>query len=222
VFYTGAPGLDQVYHMPLLSKEQLTSKLGLDLSKPVLLVTYHPLTLEKSSSAVQVKELLAAIESTGFQTVFTKANADPQGRVINQLLETFCQRRPDQYKLSDNLGQPLYYSCLKHFALMAGNSSSGIIEAPSFSMPVVNIGDRQQDRVRAGNVVDVVCKTKDILRAIKRAANPDFRRTLRGLKNPYDRYRDGKTSWRIKEILRKASLSEDLIKKKFFDLNKAF
>ncbi len=218
VFCMGTPGLDHIYRVNFLSKKQLAEKLVLDLSKPVLLVTYHPVTLDKESPSKQIKEILAAITSSGYSAVFTKANADPEGMLINKMIAKFCHRHPQKYKLFDNLGQPLYYSCLKHLSMMIGNSSSGLVEAPSFHMPVINIGDRQRDRIKASNVMDVVCCQQDILNAIRKAVHPDFRRRLQGSKNPYDRYADGKTSWRIKEILRTVPLGEDLIKKKFFDM----
>jgi len=219
VYYTGAPGLDQMYHLNLLTKKQLALKLGFNLSEPVLLVTYHPVTLGNVLALKYIREVLKAIALSGFQAIFTKANADPEGLIINKEIKIFCQSQPQRYRLFDNLGQLLYYSCLKHFSLMVGNSSSGLIEAPSFGMPVVNIGDRQQDRVKGINVIDVPCHYQNILKGIQRAVSPDFYKSLQGCKNPYERYRDGKTSWRIKEMLRTISFNKLMIKKKFFDLN---
>jgi len=102
--------------------------------------------------------------------------------------------------------------------VMVGNSSSGLVEAPSFHLPVVNIGDRQQDRVRGANVLDVPCRHEEILKAIQKATSSTFRKSLYNRKNPYARYGDGRTSWRIKEILRTVLLDERMRKKKFFDL----
>ena len=100
---------------------------------------------------------------------------------------------------------------------MVGNSSSGLTEAPSFHLPVVNIGDRQRGRVRAANVIDVPCSQKDILRGIQKACSRRFRISLRGMKNPYQRYHDGKTSERIKNVLKRVALSDGLLKKSFHD-----
>ncbi len=216
VFNLGAAGLDHIYRMDLLSKDALYQGLGLDLREKTLLVTFHPMTRERSSTAKQVQQLLLAVASSGCQAVFTKANADPEGLIINRALALFCRRDPSRYKFIDNMGQLLYYSALKHMDAMVGNSSSGMVEAPSFHMPVVNIGDRQDGRIKAANVLDVDCVSAQITRAIRLAFSPRFRRSLKSLKNPYDRFRDGKTSLRLKEILRKLSLDESLIKKKFY------
>ena len=150
--------------------------------------------------------------------MFTKANADAHGREINREIAAFCESNPARFRFFDNLGQKVYLSCLKHLDLMIGNSSSGLTEAPSFKMPVVNIGDRQKGRTRAANVIDTGYDAEEILEGIRRANSSEFRNSLSDLKNPYDRFEDGKTSWRIKEALKKAVLDRDLLQKRFFDL----
>jgi UDP-hydrolysing UDP-N-acetyl-D-glucosamine 2-epimerase len=218
VFNFGAPGLDQIYRSDFLSKSQLEQELGFPLKDPVALVTYHPVTRDRDSAIVQVKCLTAAIKSSGITTLFTMANADAQGAVINSHLQKACAENPDQFKWVPHLGHRRYLSCLKHFAVMVGNSSSGLTEAPSFRLPVVNIGDRQRGRVRAANIIDVPCAQAAIEGGIKRALSSRFRDSIRGMHNPYDRFHDGSTSDRIKNILKETDTCEDLLKKHFKDL----
>ncbi len=144
VFAFGAPGLDALRHITLLTKEELESRLDFRIQSPAAIVTYHPVTLEKDTAEAHIKSLLSALLEEGIRAVFTKANADPQGRLINDIIADFCRNRPDDYRLFDNLGQRVYLSCLSNFDMMIGNSSSGLIEAPSFRLPVVNVGDRQK------------------------------------------------------------------------------
>ncbi|MGO8787562.1 MAG: UDP-N-acetylglucosamine 2-epimerase [Terriglobia bacterium] len=218
VFNFGAPGLDPLYGSTLLTQPQLERELGFRLQEPAALVTYHPVTRDADSAVAQVHCLVAAIESSGLNAVFTMANADAQGALINTRLQAVCAQTPERFKWIPHLGHRRYLSCLEHFAVMVGNSSSGLTEAPSFRLPVVNIGDRQRGRIRAANVIDVPCSRDAILKGIKRAISPRFRASLRGLRNPYDRFHDGRTSERIKDVLKKVSLSGDLLKKTFHDL----
>jgi GDP/UDP-N,N'-diacetylbacillosamine 2-epimerase (hydrolysing) len=218
VFNFGAPGLDQLYVSPLLTRFELEQKIGLSLKDPIAIVTYHPVTRERGDGAVQINCILAAIKASGLKAVFTMANADAGGPLVNSRLEAACAQNPDQFKWLPHLGHRPYLSCLKYFALMIGNSSSGLTEAPSFGLPVVNIGDRQRGRVRAANVIDVRCTKTTILRGIKKALSPRFRSSLRGMRNPYDRFRDGRASERIKHTLKHTHLSDAFVKKRFHDL----
>lgn len=218
VFNFGAPGLDQIYEAPLLTCAQLEQELGLSLQDPVALVTYHPATQDRGSVDTQVRHLAGAIKASKLNAVFTMANADAQGASINTRLRALCAQTPGKFKWIPHLGHRRYLSCLAHFAVMVGNSSSGLTEAPSFRLPVVNIGDRQRGRVRAANVIDVPCSRAAILEGIKRAISLRFRASLRGMRNPYERFHDGRTSERIKDVLKHVSLSSDLLKKRFRDL----
>jgi UDP-hydrolysing UDP-N-acetyl-D-glucosamine 2-epimerase len=218
VFNFGAPGLDQLYGSALLTRTQLEQELGFSLRDSVALVTYHPVTRGAGSPSAQVDCLVAAIKASGLKAVFTMANADAHGSLINNRLLTVCAQNPERFKWIPHLGHHRYLSCLEHFAVMVGNSSSGLTEAPSFQLPVVNIGDRQRGRVRAANVIDVPCARAAILEGIKRAISPRFRTSLRGMRNPYDHFHDGRASERIKDVLKHVNLSEDLLKKSFYDL----
>ena len=216
VFNFGAPGLDQIYGSALFTRPQLEQELGFRIEGPVALVTYHPVTRDRGSVDAQVNSLVSAIKASPLTAVFTMANADAQGARINTRLEMMCQQNPERFKWVPHLGHHRYLSCLKHFSVMVGNSSSGLTEAPSFRLPVVNIGDRQQGRLRAANVIDVACSRTAILKGIQRAISPRFRASLRGMRNPYDRFHDGRTSERIKDVLKHVCLSESLLKKAFY------
>jgi UDP-hydrolysing UDP-N-acetyl-D-glucosamine 2-epimerase len=218
VFNFGAPGLDQLYGSPLLTRSQLEREQGFGLQDSVALVTYHPVTRDAGSAATQIRCLVGAIKASGLKAVFTMANADAQGALINTYLQAVCAQSPTRFKWIPHLGHRRYLSCLEHFAVMVGNSSSGLTEAPSFRLPVVNIGDRQRGRVRAANVIDVPCTQAAILQGIKRALSSRFKVSLRGMHNPYDRFHDGRTSERIKDVLKLVSLSDGWLKKNFHDL----
>ena len=217
VYNFGAPGLDQIHRSPLMTRRELEQDLGIDLKRPVALVTYHPVTRGHNDVVTELREITGAIEASGLAAVFTAANADAQGTRINARLQSVCFKNPDRFTWVAHLGHRRYLSCLAHFSVMVGNSSSGLTEAPSFRLPVVNIGDRQRGRVRAANVIDVPCAEAAILRGLRRATSSRFKVSLRGMRNPYDRYRDGRASERIKNVLRDIDLSGDFLKKGFHD-----
>ena len=220
VFNVGAPGLDQLYKTKHLTLAELSQHLDFKFKSQFALITYHPVTLEKGNPKQEIMNLLNALKSFPFPVVFTKANADPYGSIINETIAAFCNKKPSQYHLYDNLGM-VYYSCLKHCSLMIGNSSSGIIEAPSFALPVVNIGDRQKNRVKAKNIIDVACTIADIRRGIRKALSKEFRNNIKDVQNPYDFYKDGRTSYRIKEKLKALNINGNLLKKSFRDIGYA-
>lgn len=218
VFNYGAPGLDNIYRLSLMTKPELEKSLGFKFGEKTALVTYHPVTLEINSAEEQIINLLEAVKEFNLKVIFTKANADTYGRVINQKIEEFVKTNPEQYRLFESLGQIRYLSTLKYIDLMIGNSSSGLLETPSFKLPVVNIGDRQKGRIRAKNVIDVGYSKEEIKRGIEKALSVEFANYISDLINPYDKYADGKVSWRIKEKLKEIDLSNGLIKKSFFDI----
>lgn len=218
IFNYGAPGLDSIYRLSLLNREQLEEVFQFSLAGVVALVTYHPVTTEPGSALLHLEELIKALKNTGVRAIFTKANADTDGVAINQRLAEVCKNNPEDYKLFDSLGQMKYLSCLKSLDLMVGNSSSGLIEAPSFRLPVVNIGERQKGRIKAKNVLDVGNSAEEISGGITRVLSVDFKILLEDMENPYDIFRDGKTSWRIKEKLKSIEISQQLTKKEFQDI----
>ena len=215
VTVSGAPSLDNLQEMPLFSAEEFEERFGVPLAPDNLLVTYHPVTLEYEHLGEQVENLFAALEQSGRPLLFTSANADTHGREINSRIRAFVAEN-SQAHLVDNLGTRGYFSAMALAAAMVGNSSSGILEAASFGLPVVNVGNRQQGRVRAANVVDTGYGQEAILAGIRRALDPAFRCSLAGMVNPYG---DGGAASRIVERLATVDLDDRLIQKAFFDLD---
>lgn len=211
----GAPSLDNLQQLSFLTAEQINNQFGALPTAETLLVTYHPVTLEYSQAEAQINALLGVLEKTGRPLLFTLGNADTSGRLLNQKVQNFVQRCP-QAGMVENLGTRGYFSVMKIVAAMVGNSSSGIIEAASFDLPVVNVGIRQQGRVRGKNVIDTGSKTEEILAGIKQAVDPEFRAGLRGMINPYG---CGQAAESIVEKLRRVELGSGLILKSFHDLS---
>ena len=213
VVVSGAPSLDQLPSLELLTFEQLRHTYGLRGEGAPLLVTYHPVTLESGQTEWQVDELLAALERCDRPILFTQPNADTHGRMIWDKIKQFVQRYP-QADMVDNLGTRAYFSMMACAAAMVGNSSSGIVEAPSFGLPVVNIGTRQDGRLKAENVIDVGNQREQIMRGITEALSPTFRERLRGLMNPYG---DGSATPKIVSRLHEVALDDRLLRKRFID-----
>lgn len=216
VFCFGAPGLDNLYKMKLLGRTELAKRLGIPAEMPWGVVTYHPATLEKGSAGTQMKTILAALDR--FQEIcwiFTLPNADTESRAIIKAIEDYVKKNSGRTFLFSSLGQLKYLSLIKNSVVMAGNSSSGIIEAPSFKLPVVNIGSRQMGRIRAKNIIDVPLSGENrIASAINKALSGKFRRSLTGLKNPYG---NGSVSKKVVAVLKKIPLSNKF-RKHFYDL----
>ena len=208
---SGSPAIDSILIVDPIDKAALDAEFGMDLSR-TLLITYHPVTLNGDSSE-QVLSLLAAVEASDCSLLFTYPNADSDnGRVI-QLVKEFV-RKHDNARLLPNLGHRRYHNVQRYVAAMVGNSSSGIIEAASFGLPVVNIGSRQAGRIRASNVIDVDGSREEIARGIHKALSPEFREKLRNIKNPYG---DGGAAEKILAALKNVKLGPDLLMKKFVD-----
>jgi UDP-hydrolysing UDP-N-acetyl-D-glucosamine 2-epimerase len=208
---TGAPGLDRIRAARLLSRAAVAEALGLPVAGPWLLVTFHPVTLEYRDTERHIDELLAALDKVEAALVVTYPGADTEGQTIIERLEEFAGRHGN-VRLSKSLGDRLYLSLLRHADAMVGNSSSGLIEAPSFGLPVVNIGSRQAGRLRGANVIDVGPGRDEILRGIEAALVPGLRARLRAAPNPYG---DGRTAPRIVRVLREVELTPRLIQKRF-------
>ncbi len=216
VFCFGAPGLDNICNLKLMEREDLSENLGIPNDKKWGTVTYHSVTLEKGTADYQISELLKALaKRSDVYWIFTLPNADTGGRVIIDRIEEFISEYPEKGKVFASLGQLRHLSLAKHAELMVGNSSSGIIEAPSFGLPVVNIGDRQAGRVRAKNVIDVEEFSEvRISGALEKAISIEFKCSLKGMTNSYG---EGNSSGKIVDVLKNLPL-DDLIKKQFHDL----
>lgn len=214
VVVSGAPSLDNLRTLRLLNAGELASAYGVPVNRPFLLVTYHPVTLEYDQTESQVREVLAALEKVDLDLVFTYPNADTSGRLILEMIQGFAAERPGTHVLV-NVGTAAYFGLMSAAAAMVGNSSSGLIEAPSFRLPVVDIGNRQRGRVRATNVIGCRPERGEIVEAIRQATSAEFRASLTDLVNPYG---DGRAAERIVRTLKETALDERLLLKRFYEV----
>jgi len=212
VFTVGAFGLDNIARLPLLGREEIERALGFSFLPRNALVTFHPVTLEKETSEAQCGELMAALEDTGgLGIIWTRPNADTEGRIINRLIDEFVARHPQRSAAFTSLGTRHYLSVLKHVDCVIGNSSSGLIEAPSLRTATINIGDRQRGRLRAASVVDCRPEREDIRAAIEKIRAPAFRELVSAADNPYGTAGAAVRTW---EVLRTYPL-QGILKKSF-------
>ncbi|MEB2810788.1 UDP-N-acetylglucosamine 2-epimerase [Campylobacter upsaliensis] len=212
IFNVGSLAGENVKKLKLLSKKELESELGLSL-KNFLLITYHSETLNLQNTKKEVQILLDFLDTLKDITlIFTKANADENGLLINQALKNFCLKNSHKAKLFDNLGALKYLSALKHAKAVVGNSSSGICESGFFKTPCINIGDRQKGRIRGDNIID--CKMKDLKKAFKRLESKEFKEKLKHFKNPFESKKS--PSIFIKDVIKNTNLAT-ILQKDFVD-----
>jgi len=220
VFNVGALSVENIRKLPLMSKEELERDIGFDLGNRYFLATFHPVTLEHSTAEDQIKNLLNALDKVitdsndPIKILFTKANTDTGGRIINHLIDDYVAAHSDKAIAFNSMGQIRYLSAMKHAAVVVGNSSSGIIEAPSFKVPTVNVGDRQKGRVKPESVINCSPEKDEIIKPIQRAISRDFRESIREMMNPYEKEN---TAGNIKNIIMKSEL-DSILKKTFFDI----
>jgi UDP-hydrolysing UDP-N-acetyl-D-glucosamine 2-epimerase len=210
VINTGALGIDNIVSMPMLSRDELEAQLGWPITAKTALFTYHPVTLSDSDTRQDIAAILQTVKDSGINVLFTYANADGGGRIINREIEAFAQTDAGKYKVVKSLGQLRYLSALRHVDLLIGNTSSGIIEAASFQKPVVNIGDRQKGRLRNENVLD--CAIADLPGAVQKALSETFRQQCSQVKNLYG---EGNAAGKIVAALERTAWS---CQKSFYDL----
>jgi len=212
IFMTGSPALDRLRELPRLPRRELERSLGLDLRAPVLVAAYHPETLAADRGLSQCRAMLAALGRTRGTIVLTAPNADAGGRAVRAELEAFVRRSGGRAKLFDSLGQKRFYSLLAVADAMVGNSSSGILEAPYFGLPVVNLGARQDGRERLGPTIEVPRPTAaSVGAALRRALSPAYRARLRRRAAA-----GGSPSDRIVGVLKRIKW-DDLLVKRFHD-----
>jgi GDP/UDP-N,N'-diacetylbacillosamine 2-epimerase (hydrolysing) len=215
VFNVGALGIENIRRTELMACGELADAIGFRLEKPYFLVTFHPVTLEKSTSGGQFQALLDALDTfTEYNVIFTKANSDTDGRVINRMIDEYAEKQSERCLAVASLGALRYLSAMKYANAVIGNSSSGIVEAPSFKIPTINIGDRQKGRIQAASILNCSPDADAIKRAILRVLSPAFQASLPGLSNPYDRPGTCSTIVRILETAKNI----DIIKKAFHDV----
>ncbi len=215
VFNVGALGIDNIKKLRLLSKNEIEKKLGIKFKNKNLLITYHPVTLRENESEKEFMVLLNVLkELNDTLLIFTKPNADTEGRRIIKLIEEFVKENSDKAVTFISLGQLNYLSLMKYVDAVVGNSSSGIIESPSFKVPTINIGDRQKGRIRAKSVIDCNPREDEIRKALELIYDKDFRNSIKDVINPYG---DGNSAPKIKDILKNYNI--DSIEKSFYNIN---
>ncbi|CAN5165063.1 UDP-N-acetylglucosamine 2-epimerase [soil metagenome] len=211
----GALGIENINKLNLLPKPAFEESIGLKLNQTNILITFHPVTLEDATAEKQFKLLLDAVdELKDASIIFTKANADTDGRVINDLIDEYAGRHSEKAVAFASLGQLRYLSALQFMDVVVGNSSSGLIEVPSFKKPTVNIGDRQRGRIKAASVIDCEPTHAGIKAAIEKALSAEFNNSLKTMVNPYG---TRNASEDIVPLLKNIAL-DDLLKKKFYNL----
>ena len=216
VFYVGAIGVENIKRVPLMSQAELEDSIRFKLGEKSLLVTYHPVTLENHTAADQCQNLLEALdEFPEYKVIFTLPNSDTDGRVIIRLINEYVSLHPERCMAIPSLGLQRYLSALKCVSAVVGNSSSGIIEVPSFGIPTLDIGNRQKGRIAAESVVHCGNDSRSIIEGMQQVLSDVFRKQVKHVLNPYEK-RD--TTKNIYKIISTYPL-ENLRQKKFYDVN---
>jgi GDP/UDP-N,N'-diacetylbacillosamine 2-epimerase (hydrolysing) len=216
VFNVGGMGIENIQRLKLLNREDFEASIDFKLAKSNLLVTYHPVTLENASAKEQFQALLDAIDLLdNTHIIFTKANSDTDGRVINQMIDDYVVQNKHKAVGFPSLGQLRYLSALQYVDAVVGNSSSGIAEVPSFKKVTINIGDRQKGRLKASSVIDCEPTFDAINQALETALSDAFKAKLTKTVNPYG---DGQASKKIIPMLKQV-LSSNQLKKRFYDIS---
>lgn len=216
VYNVGATGVENILNVELMDKSDLERSIGFKLDTDFALVTFHPATMEEATAGEQVNELFNALDQfKDIKFIFTKANSDANGRIINQMIDEYVNNNPNTVAFT-SLGIVRYLSAMKYAIMVIGNSSSGIYEAPSFRIPTINIGDRQKGRLQGETVINCEANAQEIVDAINLGRSIEFRNSLIDTRSPYE---GSNPSQEIVNII-KEYLNNDKIdlKKKFYDL----
>lgn len=215
VFYVGAIGVENIKRIAPLSKTELETSIGFELGEKSLLVTYHPVTMEDHTAAGQCRNLLNALdEFPEYRIIFTLPNSDTDGRIIIRQLNEYVRLHPERCMAIPSLGLQRYLSALRYVDAVIGNSSSGIIEVPSFGIPTLDIGDRQKGRIAADSVWHCGTGREDIKDGLRTILSKDFKLKAKGCSNPYEKMNTVETVWKV---IKQYPL-DNLVNKKFFDL----
>jgi GDP/UDP-N,N'-diacetylbacillosamine 2-epimerase (hydrolysing) len=214
VFLVGGLGVDNIKRLQLLDRAELEDSLDFKLGKKNLLITFHPVTLEKGTAANQMSELLAALaDLQDTHLIFTMPNADTDGRVLIRMVEQFVENH-ENARAYVSLGQLRYLSCITHVDGVIGNSSSGLAEVPSFRKGTINIGDRQRGRLQATSVINCEPTRLAVTASLQRLYSTEFQSSLNAVRNPYG---DGGASEKIIATIKTVAL-DGLVKKHFYDI----
>lgn len=219
VFNVGAIGIENIdVDEGLMSKKELEEALNWELDLPYGIITFHPVTLESESTEKQMQQLFSALDlNSEYQYIFTKGNSDSNGRILNKQIDDYVLSRKN-CKVYTSLGTKRYLSAVKYSSMVIGNSSSGIIEVPTFKVPSINIGDRQKGRIQAKSVINCKPDINDIDGAIKTAMSSNFIEKISNVKNPYKKI--GTINNIIKEISKSLLINGIELKKTFYDIKK--
>lgn len=216
VYNVGALGVENAKKVSLLSKEELEKQIGVHIVSPTIIVTYHPVTLETLTAKEQFENILTVLDKyKEVFIIFTKANADADGRIINQMIDKYVNENNARCAVYVSLGQLRYLSALQYVDMVLGNSSSGLIEVPSFHIPTINIGDRQRGRSCAGTVINCGNTVEEIEQAFQMALSEKSMHSFANVNNPYEK--EG-TSDKIVETICNALNYGIVMKKSFYDI----
>jgi GDP/UDP-N,N'-diacetylbacillosamine 2-epimerase (hydrolysing) len=216
VFNVGAIGIDNIRKIDLLDRNSFEESIQFQLGKRNLLITFHPVTLESTTAKKQYANLLVALDQLEeTHLIFTKANADTDGRIINEMIDQFVQEKSANMVAFTSLGQARYLSAMQYMDGVVGNSSSGLLEVPSFKIGTINIGDRQLGRIKSSSVIDCDPTTDSIKEAIQLLYSAQFQRLLKSVENPCDQ---GDTAEKIVDVICAYPL-DGILKKEFYDFN---
>lgn len=217
VFYVGALGVENIKKINLMTKEELERSIHFEIDENTVIVTYHPVTLENNTVEEQFLNLLEVLDrNPKIRMIFTKANADTNGRIVNELIDKYAAQNSERACAFMSLGQKRYLSALKYCRIVIGNSSSGIIEAPSFGKPIINIGDRQKGRICADSVINCGYTQQEIQRAMETALTEEFENKARNCRNPYEKEN---TVANIISVIKDYLLNDKIkLKKGFYDI----
>lgn len=217
VFYVGALGVENIKKINLMTKEELERSIHFEIDENTVVVTYHPVTLENNTVEEQFLNLLKVLDrNPKIRMIFTKANADTNGRIVNDLIDKYAAQNSERACAFMSLGQKRYLSALKYCRIVIGNSSSGIIEAPSFGKPIINIGDRQKGRICADSVINCGYTQQEIQQAMETALTEEFENKARNCRNPYEKEN---TAANIISVIKDYLLNDKIkLKKGFYDI----
>ena len=217
VFYVGALGVENIKKINLMTKEELERSIHFEIDENTVVVTYHPVTLENNTVEEQFLNLLEVLDrNPKIRMIFTKANADTNGRIVNELIDKYAAQNSERACAFMSLGQKRYLSALKYCRIVIGNSSSGIIEAPSFGKPIINIGDRQKGRICADSVINCGYTQQEIQQAMETALTKEFENKARNCRNPYEKEN---TAANIISVIKDYLLNDKIkLKKGFYDI----
>lgn len=215
VFYVGALGVENVKTLPLMSKDEIQRNLGFEINEKTVLVTYHPVTLGPDSMKKDIDAFIAALDARPeIRIIFTMPNSDNGSEVIVEVINAFVEKNKNRAVAFKSLGLVRYLSAMKYCGAVVGNSSSGILEVPSFGIPTLNIGDRQKGRIAVGSVYNCAPDFESVLAGLDKVMTSEIRKKAKGVKNPYDK--EGTTE-NIFKVISSYPL-EQLNQKHFYDI----